>query len=708
MLYSEQAGLEVTLQDKNLILSPDTVLQTNIVLCVAPIWVDDGSNIPPADEGISPSYEPITIRKGSDFVVSGLGQYTTRNPLARLWKQATDAGASTVKVVRLHGKTLEERYIGLHNIFSILADYDGYDILVIGGVFADDQCFSTISDADDKLVAQRQALLTAYDADSFVSYAGKTEMVDKTKVGLDVPGTIEITLNENFVGTDTIAVAGETVTFYVDDAALAGAANDHGISLESDTTAADQAAAIATMTFTGFVVTAEGATVLFTEEVAGVSTIEVAVVTGTGALAENIVTEADMADSIYILSDAFVDLDSIVATSIGFVPEDFSYHAGDETTGFYPYVALDTGGDPYPAQISVTYDSIEDPTTIDTIDGASKLLRSVTTIIASSDVGVDALAVPTVIDETTVWVVDLESVDGFGSWSSEDVVVYDSNGELALQGVSWTFTNTEATKEITFYKIPTGWSFVFTINSYFDFAAAASIYLNEINQKGIQVVGVMAINPAADNALRTIKEYVAAAPFMQYSRYLQIIGGAEQIFQLNTTIYKDLWHGAYAGMLAALPSYESPLNKPIPGVIRQDYQLSAMQSLAMTNKHIIVSRKRNNYIVCSDAITTAEDNSDFVLVTTIRIVNDAVNLVRSIADPFVGKPNTIQMRAGLETSIKTGLEGMVSAGAITDYRFVIVSTEAEQLEGIMRIILELVPVFTVRKIRLSVAVRPSL
>jgi hypothetical protein len=118
------------------------------------------------------------------------------------------------------------------------------------------------------------------------------------------PGTIAITLNGDFVDNDTIAVAGETVTYYATDAELAGASDDHGISLETSTTAALQATAISIMSFTDFIATNPGAgQVLFTEILPGHATIEEAVVTGTGTLAVNTATAAtgDPDPSIFFL-----------------------------------------------------------------------------------------------------------------------------------------------------------------------------------------------------------------------------------------------------------------------------------------------------------------------------------------------------------------------------------------------------------------------
>lgn len=696
MLYSEQAGLEIVLQDKNLILPDVASRQSNVVLCIAPIWSDNA----PLDEDEAATYDVITITKGEDFPLNGLGQYATTNPLARLWKQATDCGANVVKVVRLHGSTIEKRYMGLHNTLSMLSDYDAYDVVVIGGVYANDVLFEDFEgDAAALTLAKRNLLLSAYDVDNYIEETEFTETVNKH---IDAVGTVAITFATVPTAGDKITVAEKEITFYAD--AAAKGADAYGVDLETDNTAAKVATAIKDDMDFGVKFTVTNlveAQVLFTQAAAGVGNIDIAVGTGITHLSENETTPADIK---YFVTKQFADTSTFsIATIAGIDPlTDLTYQLGDD--GIAYVVIARTGVEVYPASIDVTYSYIEDPTTIDAIDTATLLVKKSNTTIALSDIGAGELV--EVVGDTAV--LDLTMIEDYANWNGSDISIKDFNGEDTLEGSQWEYD--AGTDTITFLTTtsPANWSISFNIGSSMDFAAVMGANLDSINSKGKQVIGVMALKPATNNSLQGVKTYVLNAPFLQYSKYLQIVGGPEEVFQLNGKIYKSMWQGAYAGMVAVLPSYQSPLNKPIPGVIKQDYQLSSMQSLNLTNKHIIVSRKRGNYVVCSDAITTAEDTSDFVAITTIRVVNDAVNLVKDIAEPFIGQPNTIQMRSGLETSIKSGLEGMIKAGAITDFRFSIISTASEQLEGSMRIVLELIPVFTVRRIRVSVAVRSAL
>ena len=91
------------------------------------------------------------------------------------------------------------------------------------------------------------------------------------------PGSTDFTITKALGAGDTIEVAGETITVYEDDAALAaannGAGDAFGISLESASTADAQAAAIRGMTFTGRATGGSGAQVTITQEVAGIGDV---------------------------------------------------------------------------------------------------------------------------------------------------------------------------------------------------------------------------------------------------------------------------------------------------------------------------------------------------------------------------------------------------------------------------------------------------
>lgn len=244
------------------------------------------------------------------------------------------------------------------------------------------------------------------------------------------------------------------------------------------------------------------------------------------------------------------------------------------------------------------------------------------------------------------------------------------------------------------------------------FAGQLAGFCAEASSKYSQTIGVIGMTVDEDissNDLSAIKTYVDGQGSQIYNQYLQVVGGAPVYFEINNEVYVDNFAGAYAGMISVLASYSSPTNKVIPGAIFPVFNLSPSQIQKLTNvNHIVVPRYRNGSLVVADAITTAPETSDFTRLTTLRITNDVVGLVREIGEPYIGEPNTLARRNALETAIRSSLNNMIKRGALNDFRFNIKSSVADQIEGNMLIFLDIVPTFETRRINVTVALKPTL
>lgn len=475
MLYDTLSGFEVEVHDGNLTL-PAEPSPTQTVLIIAPTSSTGVAGPYEEDE-----YNPVIITGQSDFETKAMGNYDANNPVARLWKQAYDAGCRDIRVIKLKGVTTAERYGFLHDIFYVLEDNMTADIVVIGGIYAD----------------------------------------------------------------DTVA---DPVTFVF--------------------TREDYSARIAAKT---------GVSTAVTDEALG---------TGDGIVAKFTLDQKPI-------------IGSTLVVKVGETAAPAADYTVDEQKGEITFVT--------------------------------------------------------------------------GKIPAASVAITASYSHYA-----------------------------------YNFAAQLAGFCETVSAKNTQVIGVMALKPPVSNNLATVKTYVDSQKTQYYSEYVQIIGGSSLLFSLGSAVYEDMWHGAYAGFLSLLPAYSSPTAKAIPGAILPSYKLSPSQILSLVNKHIVVPRVKNGRIVVAEAITTASDTSDFVRLTTLRIVNDTVTLIREIAEPYIGEPNTVPRRSALDTQISAGLQQMVVRGALNDYRFHIKSTLADQIDGTMRINLDIVPVFETRRIMMSVAVKPML
>ena len=163
---------------------------------------------------------------------------------------------------------------------------------------------------------------------------------------------------------------------------------------------------------------------------------------------------------------------------------------------------------------------------------------------------------------------------------------------------------------------------------------------------------------------------------------------------------------AYAGVIASLPYDISPTNKTISGIQGLRYTLSTTQYESLNSMRYVTMKTRpgKNPVIIED-VTAAPAGSDFVNWSTFSITAEAANRVYNIAESFIGKPNSVEVRTSLEQMISNVL---LSMSGLRGFDFSMTSTPTQQVLGIIEIDLILVPVFTIKKIRTTVKLRKNL
>jgi hypothetical protein len=161
-------------------------------------------------------------------------------------------------------------------------------------------------------------------------------------------------------------------------------------------------------------------------------------------------------------------------------------------------------------------------------------------------------------------------------------------------------------------------------------------------------------------------------------------------YQANMAAY-------YGGFYSNLPSNSSPTNKVIAGV-RAPFRVSKTKLNSLTKYHYIAIKQKEDTLRISDAPTAARDDSDFTRLTTVRIVADTVDAVRTVAEPYIGEPNTAAARVALETGITRELSRLQELGFLQRFEAKVTATVAQQIQGNATVELVLVPAFELKKI----------
>ena len=183
-------------------------------------------------------------------------------------------------------------------------------------------------------------------------------------------------------------------------------------------------------------------------------------------------------------------------------------------------------------------------------------------------------------------------------------------------------------------------------------------------------------------------------------KYISIVPGYPVLSNasaVNVNGYIASGASTYAGFYSTLDSKSAPTNKVLKGLRMPNRLSNAKLDLLAGAKYTMFAEKPKGVVV-SDAPTAARQDSDYQRLSTVRIVKDVVDVVRSVADPFIGEANTAQRRAALKTAAEAGLLKLQKAGYIQRFNLAVTATPQQQVQGDANIDLVIVPAFELRQI----------
>ncbi|ARC67425.1 phage tail sheath protein (plasmid) [Bacillus licheniformis] len=196
-------------------------------------------------------------------------------------------------------------------------------------------------------------------------------------------------------------------------------------------------------------------------------------------------------------------------------------------------------------------------------------------------------------------------------------------------------------------------------------------------------------------------------------KYVSVVFGPE-VGLAHEKLGNYIANGAsvYASLISQLNPENATTNKEV-SVAGLRYSLSEAQHNQLAGGRYVAFESKlnsngNRVIVVKDGVTAAAINSDYQRLSTVRITHATVQLIRKVADKFIGLPNGIAQRNSLATEIQSGLDKLKENGVLENFQFSIYSSAKDRVLGNAFITLELVPAYELRKIYTSVALRASL
>lgn len=276
----------------------------------------------------------------------------------------------------------------------------------------------------------------------------------------------------------------------------------------------------------------------------------------------------------------------------------------------------------------------------------------------------------------------------------------DEEGFLAKQGAYQFLENYEVD-----YVIPLGVrADDKLVGRYDDFAYQLALACAVMSHYNSVTIGIIPTSSPSDTSLLTIEEHVKKLEkynnefymrdrfgniikdgdgnMIDLGQFIEISAGPDFIVR-NTRLGQiaATADASYISMVSQLQTQSAPTNKPVPvSGLRWIYSASQLNRLTQA-RFATFKIKPDGSVGVVDAPTSAHAGSDYTRLSTARIVKEAVNAVREVADPFIGEPNDPGNRNALTAAVDKRLSKMIENKALLGFDFRIVVTPQQELLG---------------------------
>jgi hypothetical protein len=151
------------------------------------------------------------------------------------------------------------------------------------------------------------------------------------------------------------------------------------------------------------------------------------------------------------------------------------------------------------------------------------------------------------------------------------------------------------------------------------------------------------------------------------------------------------------GVLSTLAPQVSLTNKTVP-IDDLGNSYSAANYEKLLQDRVLLVRKKFGFQIVKGIST---DTGAFKQISVRRIVDYAKAGVRSGADPYIGRLNNARVRAALKATLDGFLSQMVLDEQLVGYQLEVAATRSEEIQGIARVTMTLLPTFSIDYIRVT-------
>lgn len=159
----------------------------------------------------------------------------------------------------------------------------------------------------------------------------------------------------------------------------------------------------------------------------------------------------------------------------------------------------------------------------------------------------------------------------------------------------------------------------------------------------------------------------------------------------------------YAGFVSSIAANRSTTNKVVQNLQGLRYNPNRSQKESMGDRGLVaIGLDSSRTPLWVDGVTFGKATSDFVRLSTLRIVFEVIRMVRQVSRKFIGEPSSMENRNAFETGITAGLRNFQLTGGLLGSDFIV---NYYPREGSAIVDLVLQPAFEIRNIEINVSIQ---
>ena len=182
----------------------------------------------------------------------------------------------------------------------------------------------------------------------------------------------------------------------------------------------------------------------------------------------------------------------------------------------------------------------------------------------------------------------------------------------------------------------------------------------------------------------------------------------EGIFSANGVRYTAISTAAVAGLMAAMPTEEAIFRFTVPGVSGMRYRYTEIDQTTGSRQIDLLSDSRiatgmiDGGVKITESRTLAKPGSDFENLMTVLILQEVLQICRTVAKDFIGKVSSEPLIQAFQSTLDKQLGDAMVPRVLRGFKAPITMTPGERVLGQITIPLTLSPQFEIRDVHYNV------